>query len=45
MIVRELLNLVDGTWDKEYTSFGENFKITEIQSAILNEQLKKVDKI
>lgn len=33
------------SWDKEYTSFGENFKITEIQSAILIEQLKKVDKI
>ena len=33
------------SWDKEYTSFGENFKITEIQSVILNEQLKKLDKI
>lgn len=33
------------SWNKKYTSFGENFKITEIQSAILIEQLKKVDKI
>lgn len=33
------------SWDREYTTFGENFKITEIQSAILIEQLKKVDKI
>ena len=33
------------SWDKEYTSFGENFKITELQSAILLEQLKKIDKI
>lgn len=33
------------SWDKEYTSFGENFKITEIQSAILIEQLKKLDSI
>ncbi len=33
------------TWENGNTIFGENFKITEIQSAIANEQLKKIDKI
>ncbi len=33
------------TWEKGNTIFGENFKITELQSAIANEQLKKIDKI
>ena len=32
-------------WNDPTTSFGENFKITEIQSAIANEQLKKFDEI
>lgn len=32
-------------WDKEYCSFGENFKITDLQSAILKIQLKKLNKI
>ena len=33
------------TWENGKTMFGENFKITEIQSAIANEQLKKVDRM
>ena len=33
------------TWENGKTIFGENFKMTEIQSAIALEQLKKVDKI
>ena len=33
------------TWENTKTFFGENFKITEIQSAIALEQLKKIDKI
>ena len=33
------------TWENGNTIFGENFKITEMQSAIANEQLKKIDKI
>lgn len=33
------------TWENGKTIFGENFKITEIQSAIANEQLKKINKI
>ena len=32
-------------WDKNYCSFGENFKITDIQSAILKIQLKRLNKI
>lgn len=32
-------------WNKKYCSFGENFKITDLQSAILNIQLKRLDKI
>lgn len=31
------------TWENGKTFFGENFKITEIQSAIANEQLKKLN--
>lgn len=30
------------TWENKNTIFGENFKITELQSAIANEQLKKL---
>lgn len=33
------------TWSNGKTIFGENFKITELQSTIANEQLKKIDKI
>lgn len=33
------------TWENGKTIFGENFKITEVQSAIANEQLKKIQKI
>lgn len=33
------------TWENGKTFFGENFKITELQSAIALEQLKKIDKI
>lgn len=33
------------TWENNKTIFGENFKITEIQSAIANEQLKKINRI
>jgi len=33
------------TWENGETIFGENFKLTEIQSAIANEQLKKITKI
>ena len=33
------------SWDKDYVSYGENFKITDLQSAILNCQLNKLDKI
>ncbi len=33
------------TWENGQTIYGENFKLTEIQSAIANEQLKKVNKI
>ncbi len=33
------------TWENQKTIFGENFKITELQSSIANEQLKKIDKI
>lgn len=33
------------TWENGRTIYGENFKLTEIQSAIANEQLKKIDKI
>ena len=33
------------TWENGKTIFGENFKLTEIQSAIANEQLKKITKI
>lgn len=32
-------------WENGKTIFGENFKLTEIQSAIANEQLKKIYKI
>lgn len=32
-------------WDKIYISFGENFKITDMQSAILGVQFKKLNKI
>lgn len=31
------------TWENKNTIFGENFKITELQSAIANEQLKKIN--
>ena len=33
------------TWENKNTIFGENFKITELQSAIANEQLKKINTI
>ena len=33
------------TWTNGSTIFGENYKITELQSAIANEQLKKINKI
>lgn len=33
------------TWENGKTFYGENFKITELQSAIANEQLKKINKI
>ena len=33
------------TWENGNTFFGENYKLTELQSAIAVEQLKKVDKI
>ena len=33
------------TWENKETFYGENFKLTELQSAIANEQLKKIDKI
>lgn len=33
------------TWENKTTIFGENFKITELQSAIANEQLKKINTI
>ena len=33
------------TWENGKTIYGENFKLTEIQSAIAIEQLKKVDRI
>ena len=33
------------TWENGKTIYGENFKLTEIQSAIAIEQLKKIDKI
>ena len=33
------------TWENKETFFGENFKLTEIQSAIANEQLKKLNMI
>ena len=33
------------TWENKNTLFGENFKITELQSAIANEQLKKINTI
>lgn len=33
------------TWENGKTVFGENFKLTELQSAIANEQLKKINKI
>ncbi len=33
------------TWENKETIFGENFKITELQSAIANEQLKKINLI
>lgn len=33
------------TWENGKTFFGENFKITEIQSAIALEQLNKIEKI
>lgn len=33
------------TWQNGKTIFGENFKLTELQSAIALEQLKKIDKI
>ena len=32
-------------WDLDYTTFGENFKITDMQSAILSKQFLKLDKI
>ena len=32
-------------WENKKTIFGENFKITELQSAIANEQLKKINMI
>lgn len=32
-------------WDRPECSFGENYKITELQSAIALEQLKKIDTI
>lgn len=31
------------TWENKETFYGENFKLTELQSAVANEQLKKVD--
>lgn len=33
------------TWENGKTIFGENYKLTEIQSAIANEQLKKINLI
>jgi dTDP-4-amino-4,6-dideoxygalactose transaminase len=33
------------TWENGETFYGENFKLTEIQSAVALEQLKKIDKI
>lgn len=33
------------TWENKNTIYGENFKITELQSAIANEQLKKINTI
>lgn len=33
------------SWNKEYTSFGENFKLTDLQSAIVLKQFEKLDKI
>ncbi len=33
------------TWEHPESSFGENYKITELQSAVALEQLKKVDMI
>ena len=33
------------TWENGSTIFGENFKLTELQSAVALEQLKKVNKI
>lgn len=33
------------TWQNGKTIFGENFKLTELQSAVAIEQLKKIDKI
>lgn len=32
-------------WDKEYCTYGENFKMTDLQSAILIKQFKKIKKI
>ena len=33
------------TWENGKTIFGENFKLTELQSAVAVEQLKKINKI
>ncbi len=33
------------TWENGKTFFGENYKLTELQSAVAIEQLKKIDKI
>ena len=33
------------TWENKKTYFGENFKLTELQSAIALEQLKKINRI
>lgn len=33
------------TWENGKTIFGENFKLTELQSAVAVEQIKKIDKI
>lgn len=33
------------TWENRETFYGENFKLTELQSAVALEQLKKIEKI
>lgn len=32
-------------WDKDFCTYGENFKMTDLQSAILIKQIKKLNKI